>query len=206
MADTNLWFNHEYERNVIVYVLQQDIILLSFINSNYLISDQILKDKNILNKCNMFKLCNIYSGIKSDYCLSTEFIKDNPNIMGIYNVNLKDNEHLDDLLNTPKSKLLLDPFIEYFNFEKINTDLKGIAEISMYPFKQRQIKDIITPYNTNKNYIAKLYKNIYNNIDKYNYQMIEIFKHKPFDKNDELYKFIKNTIYNKTTKQFELRP
>jgi len=186
-ADTNLWLNNTYERNVAIYEIQSDLKLLSFIDTKYKIDDPLFIENDILVKCNTIKLCN-YTGVKSDYCLSMNFMKTHPDIIGVYNIIEVDNKHYED-----KEHLkIIKPFVKYIHREKMNPNYYGVPQIYIYPLKNRLFNEIITEYNVlSKTYIEKLYKYISDNYDNYNLFLIDFIEHQPF-KIDKLMSFIKN--------------
>ena len=197
-ADTNLWFNNKCERNVAIYKTQQDIKLLSFIDSKYLISDPILETNGIIKNCSQLDFCN-YKMYNSNYCLTQEFMETYPDILGLYNIVEIDNNHLKEKTNK------MAPFMKFMNFEKnITNTINGIPEISLYHLKMRKFITIKTKYNKNPNYFHKLYEKIVNNIDDYNLFLIEFIAHQPY-KIDKLFNFMKNKLKKTPDGFFVLR-
>jgi|694.fasta_scaffold00943_50 hypothetical protein len=194
MSDTSLWFNYKV-RKMIVYELQYDIEVLNFIlplDSNnklkYIREDINLDKLNIIKKCDNFELCNgLYKGIKSDYCLTNDYIKKNPKILGMINIVEIDNKHLKQHLKKNKNKWIK----QFMGFFKNKNGLIGVPELSIYPLNYRNTEHIIY-----KNEPDKLINNIANNITKYNYTIKAVFDHQPFKK-DELYNFVKNKLVMK---------
>lgn len=180
IVDANLWLNSSW-RNMLIYEIQYDIELLDFTeNSKYLREDEILITKGILRKCNDLSLCSgLYNGIKSDYCLTDEFLEKYPNIMGLFNIVKLDNIHLKKVINKYN---FIKPYIDFF---KDKNGFTGIPELSIYPLHNRVKEHIITPF-TN----VDLHNNIIKNIEKYNYIIKEIIPHQPFEKN-KLLKYLK---------------
>lgn len=196
MSDTNLWHNGKW-RKMFIYELQYDIEVLSFVKPcdvkpenypKYLREDQILEKKNILLKCNNFDFCNgLYKGIDSDYCFTLDFMKKNPNILGMINIVARDNKNLKEKIKNKKYRWITKFMYKYLN----HNGEKGIPELSIYPFNKRNFNHIRTKVND-----AALYNNLINNRFKYNYVLKAAIDHQPFKK-DELYNYVNKNLIMK---------
>ena len=192
MADSNLYLNNKNDRKVYLYELQYDIKILSLLNVNYTIDDLI--KNNILTKCNTIN--NVYCDYdkdlnNNDYCFTLDFMKTYPDILGFIWINIKDNKKLYESINNKKNRFITyNKLKKFFNFEKsyIKSDYKGIPELILHPYNKRIFENKIIKFN------KSLYKNIIENIDKFNYTIIKEFDHQPF-KIDNLYKYINSNKY-----------
>jgi hypothetical protein len=182
VIDSNSWVNGKKQtqqvyKNMILYEIAHDCKIILMIKP----SEFIRKGKyDFTTYCNNLQFCN-KNGIKTDICLTEDFIDKNPDISGIYAIQEGDANNLMKWYTKN----------EYTNFRKYLTffrdiNFKSVPEIMMHPLLRRNIQEqkTVIVNGSEFDYIQK-HKN------KFNYHPFQVFEHKPLEDNDELSRGLK---------------
>jgi hypothetical protein len=168
-------FNTGYGTNTAIFVLTEDVELILGLNPS--------KDYNKFNINKKFgqdcKIKAVKSNIKNkfqSYCINENFIETYPNILGWIAPDDKD---------VPGKHLENKNFLKYYKYVSFYKNVEGVIarpEVSIYPYKKRELKDIMTPVKDfDGDWIIK-------NQDNFNYKLVTIL-----DENMD-FKLYKNLI------------
>lgn len=132
--------------------------------------------------CDNFVFCDNKKGRYNDPCFTEEFMKQNPDVVGMYGIQQNDSRRFMSQFNSNKFK----PFKKFIHLHQDDKSV-GVPEMILYPLISREMKDINTKVDRD------VYDIIKENENKFNYKIVNIFDHKPYEV-DELYKYMKTDI------------
>ena len=179
-----IWF--ESFKNIEIYILNNDIKVLSMIgNSKYNRSIRITK-KEIATSCDKIKDSCIKIGRHYDLCLTEQLIKSRPDILGWTAITKNDaKKFMKEYSNFDQDKK------KYVQLGKDNRGIEGPIELAIYPLKKRNNNNVFI--NDVNNWLKQ---------DTFNYKHIITLER---DK-DKIIKFMnKHAKLNVNTKFYEYK-
>ena len=178
IIDSNLYLNSAH-RKIYIYKTNHKLKIISLLTPEFTEADAI--NAGVLVNCNLLSFCNNgFIGKKYDTCITNDFMKAFPNIIGCTRIVEADNNHYKTAL--AQKKYVLDKSI--FFDKSHNFFPNGIPEIFMYPYKKQAMDDIFF-YNT-----ALRPKGL-------NYTLIKNISHQPYNSKDGFYAYIRKMIKTK---------
>lgn len=156
-------FNTGYGGITVIYVLQQDIKFILGIKPSKIKGEQdIYRNYGQLCDKKEYKSLIKSSNYKA-YCLSDDFLQKFPDVYGWFSLGMNDRKKHYESSNVVK-------YGKYVSFYENDIGVIDRPEVAMYPFKERNLVDVITP-------VSKVdYDFIVDNIDKYNYEPIIVLE------------------------------
>lgn len=195
VMDTNKYLKPTASK-MMLFETTVDIKVALFLKPSLYTRNLTGEENEISMSCDNFNFCYGLKGRKHDPCLKKEFLQQHPDVMGIYGISFNDNKRFIQQFNSPKFK----PFKKFIHMYKDKKTV-GVPELMLYPLIKRE-GEIIT----------KVEGDVYDFIKEcksaFNYEAVNVFNHKPLNKNDELfvymnqinkqYKFNKNSSFYET--------
>jgi len=131
--------------------------------------------------------CDNFEGHASDPCFREEFMVNNTDVVGMYTLQRSDVRNFKNIAK----KSFFKPFEKFIYYYRDVQYTIGPPELILYPLQRRSMNTICTELSMD----VDIYDYIRKNQEMYNYEVIEVFDHKFFQK-DKLYSFM-NQNFNK---------
>lgn len=170
------------ESQMVLFETTKDINVALLLSPSELTRIGKDEENEILTTCNQYNYCGNLKGIYYDACFKEEFLNQNMDILGYYGISENDSRRFMNQYKKPFFK----PFSKFIHFYK-DSKTKGVPELVLYPRNIREKESIELEIKEDV-----IYDYITENQDLYNYKMVESFEHKPYNKNDMLFKYLNN--------------
>ena len=184
IMDTNPFLKNSTNNNMVFFETTCDINVALLLHPSKFYRINKNEENEFLTTCDRYELCGKIPGKYYDPCFKFEFLKQNPDIMGIYGISIKDSNRFMKMFNKPIFK----PFRKFIKFHK-DIRTKGVPELILYPMKNRSVETIFKIPDSKIDNDEYLYDYIKENENMFNYKLVNVFAHKPL-KIDELYKYM----------------
>jgi hypothetical protein len=179
VMDTNKYLKPTASK-MMLFETTTDIKVALFLKPSLYTRNMTGEENEISVSCDNFNFCYGLKGRSHDPCFKEEFMKQHPEIMGIYGISFNDNKRFLQQFNKPIFK----PFRKFIHMYEDNKTI-GVPELMLYPLRRRG-DEIVT----------KVEGDVYDFIKKheksFNYEAVNVFNHKPLKMYDELFVFMNN--------------
>jgi hypothetical protein len=130
----------EFDENVYVYVLEQDVKVLYLLIPSPLHRGSRTRKNGVITKCSTVKKgCMPRKLSAYDICLEEAFIKKYPHVVGIMSNPVKDSKAMKAELSKPENQHLE----KYFHYAEDSLGITALPEVSLNPLVERPIENVI---------------------------------------------------------------
>ena len=162
-----------------LYVLTNDVKVALFVKPSTLVRANKDEPNVISESCDNYTFCDGLKGRSYDPCFTEEFMKANPDVLGMYAIQKKDNV---SFLKTYNKDTRFKSFKKFISFI-YDEYMMGAPELILYPRRKRVFEDVKVDLKelglTFEEYMKIHY-------EEFNYYSLDIYKHNPLDL-DEMY-------------------
>jgi len=185
VMDTNKYIQKypPKDSNMVIFETTKDVkvVLLTSPSKFYRIDKG---EENPLSiNCDKYTYCDNIKGFEYDPCFRENFLKQHPDVMGMYGLSKNDAKRFMKKYEKP----FYSKFRKYIKIQKDIRGVSGVPELILYPLSYRYEN---VDFDFEKE--SDIYDFIQKNQDNFNYKAIDTFKHKPYQSYDELSNFMKN--------------
>jgi hypothetical protein len=167
-----------------LYVLTHDVKVALMIKPSKIIRANKDEPNAISESCDHYTFCDGLKGRSYDPCFTEEFMKANPDVLGMYAIQKKDNV---SFLKTYNKDTRFKPFKKFVSF-LYDDYMMGAPELILYPRRKRVFEDVKVDLNelgvTFEEYMKEHY-------EEFNYYSLDVYKHDPLQKDEMYYKLLK---------------